>query len=174
MAETKKKMSKPSKAAQTSKDVKVVKPADVSSPFDVMDRWFENVYPRGWMQPFHREWPSWGELGGNLDLRAPKVDVIDRDNEIIVRAEVPGLKKEDLDVSITDSTVTIKGETKHEEKEEKGDYYRHEIARGSFARTVKLPHEVGAEGSKAKFKDGVLELTLPKVENAKRRTITIE
>lgn len=171
MAETKKKMSK---ASKSSKDIQAGKPTEVQSPFDMMDRWFEDAYPRGWMQPFHRGWPSWGGLGANLETRVPKVDVIDRDDEIIVRAEVPGLKKEDLDVSITDSTVIIKGETKHEEKEKKGDYYRHEITQGSFARSVKLPHEVGADGSKAKFKDGVLELTLPKVESARRRTITIE
>lgn len=91
-----------------------------------------------------------------------------------MRAEVPGVKKEDLDVSTTDNTVTIKGSTRHEEKEEKGDYYRSEITRGSFSRTVALPSEVDSAKAKARYKDGILELTLPKVNKSKRRTVKVE
>ncbi|MEJ2347405.1 MAG: Hsp20/alpha crystallin family protein [Gammaproteobacteria bacterium] len=144
------------------------------SPFDEMDRLFENFFPRGWMRPFRWEWPSWGDSQVPIEARAPKVDVVERDNEIVVKAEVPGVKKEDLDVSVTSNTVTIKGTTSHEEKEEKGDYYRCEISRGSFSRTVALPGEVDSDGAKASFKDGVLELTMPKVETAKRRSVKVE
>lgn len=104
----------------------------------------------------------------------PKVDVIDRDDEVVVRAEIPGVAKDDLDISVTDNTVTIKGETKRESKEEKGDYYRCEISRGTFARTLPLPANVDSDSAKAKFEDGVLELTIPKVEKAKRRTIKVD
>ena len=162
------------KAAETGKDIQSTHPARALSPFEEMDRWFENVFPSGWMRPFHREWPAWGELTPHLETRLPRIDVIDRDAEVVVRAEIPGINKDDLDVSVTDDTVTIKGEIKHEEKEEKGDYYRHEISRGAFARTIALPHTVNPEGAQAGFKDGVLELTLPKVEKAKRRTIRID
>jgi len=102
------------------------------------------------------------------------VDVIDRDDEVVVKAELPGVEKKDLDVSVTETSVTIKGTTSHEEKEEKGDYYRCEISRGAYARTVALPSYVDADKAKASFKDGVLELTLPKVEKSKRRSIEIK
>lgn len=151
-----------------------VEPTRVAAPFEDIDRWFENFFPRGWMRPFRTEWPTLGEMAAPFEGRMPKVDVIDRDDEVVVRAEVPGVEKDNLDVSVSDNTVTIKGESRHEEKEEKGDYYRCEISRGAFTRTVALPHYVDSEGAKAKFADGVLELTLPKVEKAKRRTVKID
>lgn len=156
------------------KEIEVSRPARALSPFEEMERWFEGSFPRGWMRPFHIEWPRLGELAAPFEGRMPKVDVIDRDDEVLVRAEVPGVDKNDLDVSVSDNSVTIKGETKREEKEEKGDYYRCEISRGSFARTVLLPSDVDIEHTKAQFKDGVLELTLPKIEKTKRRTIKID
>jgi len=157
-----------------SKEIQATRPTRALGPIDEMDRWFENVFPRGWMRPFRNEWPSWGELAAPLETRLPKVDVIDRDDEVLVRAEIPGVEKEDLDVSVSDNAITIKGQTRSEEKEEKGDYYRCEITRGAFARTVALPDVVDSEKVKAKFKDGVLELTLPKVEKAKRHSIRID
>ena len=126
------------------------------------------------MHPFRWQWPSWGELPAPFEGKVPHVDVIDRDEEIVVRAEVPGVEKKDLDVSLTENTVTIKGEARREEKAEKGDYYRCEISRGAFARTVMLPSEVDADKAKASFKDGVLELTLPKIEKSKRRSIRLD
>jgi len=166
------------KKSKESKDVQATRSARAMSPYEEMDRIFDRMFesfsPRGWMRPFQREWPSWGELAAPLEMKVPKVDVIDRDDEVIVRAEVPGVNKDDLDVSVSDNSVTIKGETKREEKEEKGNYYRRETSRGAFTRTVALPNYVKTEGCKAKFKDGILELTLPKLEKAKRRTITIE
>jgi HSP20 family protein len=164
-------------AKQTKKkegEVQRAEPRRALSPAEEMDRWFENFFPRGWMRPFRMEWPSWGELAAPLEARMPKVDVIDRDDEVLVRAEIPGVAKDDLDISVTDNTVTIKGETKRETKEEKGDYYRCEISHGTFARTLTLPANVDSDNAKAKFEDGVLELTIPKVEKAKRRTIKVD
>ena len=162
------------KGGEGGKAVELVRPTRALSPFDDMDRWFENFFPRGWMRPSRFDWPSWGELAASVEVRAPKVDVIDRDDEVVVRAEVPGVKKGDLAVSVSDNVVTIKGETKREEKKEKGDYYHCEISRGAFTRSVALPHYVDSERAKANFEDGVLELTLPKVEKAKRRTVKID
>lgn len=144
------------------------------SPFDEMDRLMESFFPRRWMHPFRWEMPSMSELGAPFDAKMPRVDVIDRDTEILVKAEMPGVEKDDLDVSVTGNTVTIKGTTSHEEKEEKGDYYRCEISRGSFSRTVPLPASVDSNKAKASFKDGILELTLPKVEKSKRKSVTID
>jgi len=149
-------------------------PARAVSPFEEMERMMEGFFPRGWLRPFRWQWPSWGELPAPFEGKVPHVDVIDRDEEIVVRAEVPGVEKKDLDVSLTENTVTIKGEARREEKEEKGDYYRCEISRGTFARTVMLPAEVDADKAKASFEDGVLELTLPKVEKSKRHSIKLD
>lgn len=109
-----------------------------------------------------------------LDTKIPRVDVVERDNEFLVRAELPGVEKDKVDISLTDDSVTIKAETKTEHKEEKGNYYRCEITQGSYARTVALPAVINTEQAKASFKDGLLELTLPKIEKAKRRSIKVE
>ena len=135
--------------------------------FGDIDRMFDDFMGRRWLRPFAWERPF-------AELPAfPSVDVIDRDDEVMVRAEVPGYKKEDIEISVSNSTLTIKGETKTEEKEEKGDYYRCEISRGAFSRMIPLPAEVDDAKAKASMKDGVLELTLPKLEKSKRHTISI-
>lgn len=143
------------------------------SPFEEMDRMFENFFgrgwPRSWMAPLRWEMPAMPEMP-----RLPKVDIVDQDNAVVVRAEVSGVKKEDIDISVGDSTVTIRGRTSHEEKEEKGDYYRSEISRGEFSRTVALPCDVDGNKASAKLENGLLILTLPKLEKAKRRSIKVE
>lgn len=155
------------------REMRKAAPARALSPFDEMDRMFEGFFPRGWMRPARWEWPVWSELPA-FEGRMPRVDVLDREAEILVRAELPGVQKKDLDVSLTDNTVTIRATTEHEEKEQEGDYYRREISRGAFTRTVTLPSEVDESKAKASFKDGILELTLPKMERAKRRTLQVE
>jgi len=148
-------------------------PARALSPFEEMDRMFDQYFRRGWMRPWRFEWPSLPEVG-LPEMKVPKVDVIDRENEVVVKAEIPGVEKKDLDISVGEDTVTIKGSTRHEEKEEKGDYYRCEISRGAFSRTVALPATVDGGKAKGSFKDGVLELTLPKIEKAKRHAVKVE
>jgi HSP20 family protein len=162
--------------AEAGKEVTVKKgeiqkaPGRMLSPFEGFDRVFDEFLGRGLMRPFRRDWLAFPEF----EMTMPKVDVIDRDEEVVVRAEVPSVKKEDIEISISGNMVTIKGETKKEEKEEKGDYYRSEISRGSFSRMVSLPADVDESKAKAALKDGVLELTLPKLEKAKRRTIKVD
>lgn len=136
------------------------------SLFGDFDRMFDDFMSRRWLRPF-------GNGFAELAAAAPSVDVIDRDNEVVVRAAVPGYKKEEIEISVSNSTLTLKGETKSEQKEEKGDYYRCEISQGSFSRTIALPAEVDESKAKASIKDGMLELVLPKLEQAKRHTISI-
>lgn len=145
-----------------------------ASPFEEMERMFENMMPRQWMRPLRWEWPSWPDLPKAFEGRFPKVDIVDRDDEIVVRAEIPGVKKGELEVSTTDNTVTIKGSTSHEEKEEKGDYFRSEIMRGAFTRTLALPGDVDGSRAEANFRDGMLELKLPKVARTKRHTVKLD
>jgi HSP20 family protein len=159
---------------ESKQELQKAEPKRALSPFEEMDRLFEDYFSRGWMRPFRWEWPSIGELAKPFEGKMPKIDVIERDDEVVVKAELPGVDKKDLDVSVTENSVTIKGTTSHEEKEEKGDYYRCEISRGAYARTVALPSYVDADKAKANFKDGVLELKLPKVEKSKRRSIEIK
>lgn len=172
------------KEISVGKDEKTVaKPARMSgvNPLDPMDqlldrmdRLFEGYYPRGLSRALRRGWPSWEEMGFPMQENMPNMDVIDREDEIVVRAEVPGVNKEDLDVSLSETAITVKGTLHREENEEKGDFHRQEISRGSFTRTVSLPGEVDGAKTKASFKDGVLEVILPKLESAKRRTIQVE
>ncbi len=170
MAKSAKKAGKPA----ASKDIEVRRePARALSPFEDMDRMFESFFPRGWLRPFHWERPWFKEVGSMMEALRPHVDVVDREEDIVVRAEIPGVKKEDLDVSVTDGTVTIKGTTSHEEKEEKGEYFRQEISRGAFSRTIGLPGDVQGDKARASFNEGVLELTLPKAAKSKRRRIEI-
>ena len=145
------------------------------SPFDDWERMFEDFLGRRGLFPSRWEMPPVGELAP-FQGRRPRVDVADRENEVQVRAELPGVKKEDLDISVSEGAVTIKASTREEkeEGEKEGDYYRREIATGSFARTVALPADVDADKARARFEDGVLELTLHKREQAKRRQIKVE
>ena len=152
-------------------------PARAITPFEEMehmlDRFVEGAFPRGWLRPLRWERPWLSELAV-AEVRMPSVDVVERDEEVVLRAEVPGVEKKDIDVSITGNSVTIKGQTKHEEKEDKGEYYRCEISRGAFSSTVSLPAPVDPDRANASFKDGILEITLPKVEKAKRRTLKLD
>lgn len=160
--------------AERSQEVQAVTPSRMLSPFEEMERLFEGVFPRRWMSPFRMEWPSWAEGALPFEGRMPRVDVVDREHEVVVRAEIPGVDKRDLEISATGNTVTLRGTTSHEAKEEREDYYRSEISRGTFSRTVALPAEVDDSKAKAIFREGILELTLPKSERSKRRRIKVE
>lgn len=105
-------------------------------------------------------------------LRMPSLDLIDREDEILVKVEMPGVEKENIDISIADNVLTIKGHTNYENKE-KGDYYRHEISSSSFARSIALPTRVDESKVVADLKHGVLNVTLPKSETSKRKSIKI-
>jgi len=104
----------------------------------------------------------------------PSVDIIDRDDEVIVRAELPGVKKDDLEVTLSVHIVTIEAHTPQEEQEDKGEYYLREMCRGDFQRTLAMPGGVDETKAKANFTDGVLELRLPKMEKTSRRKVKVE
>ncbi|HEB63644.1 MAG TPA: Hsp20/alpha crystallin family protein [Gammaproteobacteria bacterium] len=159
---------------QNSKKLQQQQRTRAMNPFDDMEQLFEGFFPRGWMQSMRRQWPEWAELGAPFEGRIPKVDVVEQDETVVVRAELPGVDKDHLDISLTEESVTISATTKQESEEEKGDYHRREISQGSFSRTVALPAMVQGEQAKASFKDGILELTLPKAAPAKRHNIKVE
>lgn len=149
-------------------------PARVFRPFEEFDRLFDRFFGREPMPLFTWRRPPWDEFAEAPEGRLPGVDVIDRGEKIVVRAEVPGVDKETLDVSVSDNVLTIKGSVSRDEKEETADYYRREIARGAFSRRVTLPASVDASKADAALKDGVLEVTLPKAEGSTRHSIKVQ
>jgi HSP20 family protein len=144
-------------------------------PIAEMERAFDRFFGRNW--PSVRRWGDFTALDNLFEaegLRMPSLDVVDRDNEVLVRAEIPGVEKKDISVTLTDNLLTIKGQSKKEEKEEKGDYHRHEISSSSFARAVTVPASVDVSKTVANLKDGILEIKLPKIESSKRRNIEVQ
>ena len=105
---------------------------------------------------------------------SPNIEVSDTKEAVVVKAQVPGVSQDNLQVSVTDDTLTLKGEIKEEEKKEEKNYYRREFRYGSFARTIPLPAAVQSEKAEAKLKDGVLEITMPKSEQAKVKEIPVQ
>jgi HSP20 family protein len=106
--------------------------------------------------------------------RIPKVDVIDRKDEIYVKAELPGVKKEQLQITLNDNILSIHAKVEKEEKQEEGKYHRREVMTGEFQRTLQLPAPVDDEKVKATFKDGVLELHLPKSATFTPKSIKVD
>lgn len=141
--------------------------------FEDWDRWFDDMLSRRWLNPFDVKFPRLSTMNFPSGMEMPKVDIIENDNEVKIHAALPGVKKEDLDVTLTNQMVTIKSSTKKEEKKEEGEYYRREISRGEFQRTLTLPAQVDSDHAKASFKDGILEIVLPKLEKSQRKSIEI-
>jgi HSP20 family protein len=142
------------------------------SPFEEMERWFEEAFHRPFFAP---SWMPRFKLP-DFGFTYPTVDIFEDGNDVVVKAEMPGMKKEDIEVNIADDVITISGEKKSEEKVEKKDYHRVERSFGSFTRTLHLPVETQSENAKASFKDGILEVRIPKTEAALQKTkkITVE
>jgi HSP20 family protein len=164
-------MSNATKRAMIEKPESAVLP----TAFETMSRLeqdMERMFHEFWRRPFpflslwdqERSWP-----GKMVSLQMPAVDVYEESDEVVVKAELPGLSKEDIDVTLTDSTLTLKGERKKEEEVKEKNFYRSERSRGSFVRSIELPSEVKTDQTKASFKNGILEIRLPKTEEAKKK-----
>lgn len=145
-----------------------------AAAFEEMEQFFNNMWNNSLKRMPHLEWPSLSHFPRPFETAMPKVDVIERDHEIVVRAEVPGYDKDDLDITTTEDSLCLSGRHEHEEKEEQGNYYRSEISRESFSRTIRLPAAVDGAKAKASYKDGVLELTLPRVSQSERHQIKLD
>jgi HSP20 family protein len=120
---------------------------------------------------FFGEWPS---LEPVVEEWAPAVDVSETADNLVVRTEVPGISPDDIKVSLVGNNLIIKGEKKQEKEEKEENYYRMERSYGSFARTIPLPCEIVEDKVEAKYKNGVLTITLPKCEPSKAKEIKIE
>jgi len=154
-------------AKQEPKELVKTEPSRAISPFETMERWFEEAFRR----PFSSLGPSWLPRlrATEMEEVMPSVDIFEEGDNVVVKAELPGMRKEDIDVNMTDNTVSISGEKKKEEKVERKNYYREERSYGSFTRSFRLPSEVDTAKAKANFKEGVLEIRIPKTEEAKKK-----
>ncbi|MBI2412629.1 MAG: Hsp20/alpha crystallin family protein [Deltaproteobacteria bacterium] len=133
-----------------------------------MDKIWDDVFasPRRVEVPWRRP----GERGG---VTSPPVDIIDRPNEIIVKAEMPGVAKENIDISMQEGTLTLKGEIK-EEAEKDGEYSYSERTCRYYSRAINIPVKIAAEAIKATLKDGILSVHLPKAEDLQPKKIKVE
>ncbi len=104
----------------------------------------------------------------------PSLDMIDKKDRLIVKAELPGINIDDVKISILDGVLNIKGETKEEKNIEKDEYYYSEITKGTYERSVRLPHKVKESKIKATYTDGILEVELPKAEESKPKEIKVK
>lgn len=147
---------------------------DMWSPLESLrreiDKLFETFRPAAWSVPFSRsllgfEMPS---LTGKEWQIAPAVDLVEKDTEYEISAELPGLEEKNIEVKLSNGTLTIKGEKKEEKEEREKDYYLSERRFGSFQRRFQLPHGVDPDKIEATFTKGVLKLKLPKTPEAQK------
>lgn len=104
---------------------------------------------------------------------SPPVDIVEKEDEIMLRAELPGIDLKNVDLQVHDDTLVLRGERQFDQETKKENYHRIERAYGTFSRSFTLPSSVDQAGIKAKLKDGILEVHLPKVQSAKPRPIPI-
>lgn len=129
---------------------------------EAMDRLFDDAFTR-----------PLGFAGGN-NWSVPAVDMYQTDNEVVVKASIPGVKTDEVQISVTGETLTIKGEVKQKEETKEKAYHIREQRWGTFERTLALPTDVVADKAKAEFENGILTITLPKADEVKPKTITIK
>jgi HSP20 family protein len=143
------------------------RPRGVARPADVWGRDFDDLFGRSF------DWPL-GRSGGEVRGWSPAVDMIDRPDEIVLRADLPGLEQKDLTAHVQNGVLTITGERREETERKDSDYYCCERWSGTFARSVTLPPGVDAEKINASFRNGVLEIHIPKSKEATGKRIDIK
>jgi len=129
-----------------------------------MNRLFEDFFGRDFLAEPFRGLTGW----------SPAIDLAETDEAIVVKAELPGLEPKDVDLELTGDVLTIRGEKKEEKEEKARSYHRVERSYGSFERAIQLPAAVKPDEVEANFKNGVLTVTLPKVEESKTRSVKIK
>lgn len=123
---------------------------------------------------FERPWPPWGRAAEEEKGWMPALDVFEKEDKLVVKAELPGMKEEDIEVSVSGDTLNIKGEKKSESEVKEENYYRSERSYGSFFRSVPIPSTVDAKKIEANYEDGVLEVTLPKIATEKPKKVAVK
>jgi len=137
-------------------------------PYNQLSREFDRMISRFFDMP-----RRYDEESEALAAWYPRMDVNERENELVIRFDLPGMKREDIQITVENNTVTVNGERKFDQDEKQDNYHRVECCYGRFTRSFTLPRMADGEKMKAKYTDGVLELILPKREEAKPKQISI-
>ena len=134
-----------------------------------MERMMDNFFDRRMRQWWPEKW-----FGSEGATTAPALDIYEDKDDLVVKAELPGLDKDNVEVNLTDHALIIKGEKKKEEETRQENYFRSERSYGTFVRSLQLPKDVQADKVKATFKNGILEIRMPKTEEAKAKEIKVQ
>ena len=135
---------------------------DLASLRESMDKLFEEFFTR---RPDRIRAPV---------VWQPAIEAYETDGDVVVRAELPGIDPKQVEISVTEDTLTLKGEAKIEQEEKKRNYYRRELRYGSFVRSIALPAGVQGDKASASYRNGILEIKVPKSERAKPKTVKVE
>lgn len=142
-------------------------------PLVGIEEFFENLLGRPWMMdPMSWKRPLFGELE-DFEMKFPRIDLVDHEKELVVRAELPGVKREEIEISIDDTFLTLAVKRDLSEEEKSGRYYRSELAHGAMERMIPLPVDVVAGKAKAELKEGILEIVVPKAVKVSRHTVEV-
>ena len=131
---------------------------------EAMDRLFDDAFTR----------PSSIMRDGGSNWSSPAIDMYQTDNEVVVKAALPGIKANEVQINITGDVLTLRGETKQEEEQKDKSWHLREQRWGAFERSIRLPTTVVPDQAKADFDNGILTVTLPKSEKVKPKTITVK
>ena len=124
-------------------------------------------------EDFFNDWPFRSSIFESADIWRPAVDVLKKDGNLVLRAEIPGVEQKDIEVQLDGNVLTLKGERKLEHQEDRNNYYRMERYSGTFARSFTLPETVDRDKIKADYKDGILTVTIPQRPELKPREIPV-
>jgi HSP20 family protein len=130
---------------------------------DAMDRLFDDAFTR-----------PWSITDAGRTSMVPSIDMFETENDVVIKAALPGMKAEDVEINITGEMITIKGQTKEKSEVKEKAYHIREHRWGAFERSLALPTMVLSDKARAEFEDGVLVITLPKAEEVKPKTITVK
>ena len=163
-------------ARREGSDIARREPSEWRGPASILDRFAEEMdrvfddfgFGRTWLSRPGRGWGGFQQRGG-ADMWLPAVEVFHRNNELVVRAELAGLRKDEVKVEVADDSLTIQGERRREHEKEHEGLYRSERSYGTFKRVIELPPGTMPDQAKATFKDGVLEITMPAPSEQVRR-----
>lgn len=144
-----------------------------NNPFEELERLFERMSRQ--FDDASRRWESEGPFGRWMsEFESMAIDLVEHDDEFLVTVDLPGFERDDVEIRITDHTLRIEAEHETAMEEEEEQYLRHERRHESTQRSIRLPDEVDKEGVKARMKNGVLTITLPKREAEEAHTVEIE
>lgn len=156
-------------------EIAETRPSKLLNPAIEMERFFERLLPHSWMRPLNLDLLSWSGIEDSFkNIREPRLDVIDRDKDVLIRAELPGVEKKNVEVSVSDHLLVIKGGVSREAEERKEGYFRREISHSDFSRSLALPDGVDSTKISASLKNGILEIVLQKEESVQRRVVEVK